>query len=152
MRYEPTRGISAAAHFFPIYSSTFLFLDTGRWRPAVKNYEEVSHRQMKTSVMAMTKVRRFRLPAMAIGGALAMTLATQASANTAPTAAATISPSAVWEDDTVTLNATASHTNPSGGPLDYLWQQQVPSSPMICLRQIARPVSRLTRLSTHADG
>jgi hypothetical protein len=48
--------------------------------------------------------------------------------HTAPTASFTMSPSAVWEGDTVTLNGSASHTNPNdGSPLIYTWQQQAPS-------------------------
>jgi hypothetical protein len=39
-----------------------------------------------------------------------------------------MSPSAVWEGDTVTLNGSTSHTNPNdGSPLIYTWQQQAPS-------------------------
>jgi Putative Ig domain/K319L-like, PKD domain len=53
--------------------------------------------------------------------------------HTAPTSIATISPPAVWEGDTVTLDGTQSHTNPSGGALDYLWQQQAPASPVLSL-------------------
>jgi large repetitive protein len=53
--------------------------------------------------------------------------------HTAPTSTAAISPTAVWEGDTVTLNGTGSHTNPSGGTLDYLWQQQAPASPTLAL-------------------
>jgi hypothetical protein len=52
-------------------------------------------------------------------------------ANSAPTAVATISPTAVWEGDTVTLDASGSHTNPPGGPLLYQWQQQAPASPAL---------------------
>jgi Putative Ig domain./REJ domain. len=48
--------------------------------------------------------------------------------HTAPTASFTMLPAAVWEGDTVTLNGTASHTNPDdGSPLIYTWQQQAPS-------------------------
>src|SRR6266480_2141425 len=53
--------------------------------------------------------------------------------HTAPTSTAAISPTAVWEGDTVTLDGTGSHTNPSGGTLDYLWQQQAPASPALAL-------------------
>src|SRR6266487_1972340 len=53
--------------------------------------------------------------------------------HTAPTSIATISPPAVWEGDTVTLDGTQSHTNPSGGALDYQWQQQAPASPVLSL-------------------
>jgi len=53
--------------------------------------------------------------------------------HTAPTSIATISPTAVWEGDTVTLDGTQSHTNPSGGALDYQWQQQAPASPVLAL-------------------
>jgi hypothetical protein len=47
--------------------------------------------------------------------------------NSAPTATATSSPAAVWVGETVTLDGTASHTNPPGGTLDYNWQQQAPA-------------------------
>jgi K319L-like, PKD domain len=54
--------------------------------------------------------------------------------HTAPTALAAISPAGVWEGDTVTLDATQSHTNPDdGSPLVYLWQQQAPNSPALAL-------------------
>jgi hypothetical protein len=53
--------------------------------------------------------------------------------HTAPTSIATISPTAVWEGDTVTLDGTQSHTNPSGGALEYQWQQQAPGSPVLAL-------------------
>jgi hypothetical protein len=83
--------------------------------------------------------RRCRGTAFAIGSALAMALATPAFAAggppspTPPTAIATSSPTAVWETDTVTLDASASHTNPAGGALEYLWQQQAPGSPVLAL-------------------
>jgi hypothetical protein len=45
----------------------------------------------------------------------------------APTASFTMLPAAVWVGDTVTLDGTASHTNPDdGSPLIYTWQQQAP--------------------------
>jgi putative Ig domain-containing protein len=47
--------------------------------------------------------------------------------NSGPTSIATISPLAVWAGDQVTLDGSASHTNPPGGTLDYNWQQQAPS-------------------------
>jgi large repetitive protein len=47
--------------------------------------------------------------------------------NSAPTATATSSPAAVWVGETVTLDGTASHTNPPGGTLDYNWQQLAPA-------------------------
>jgi Putative Ig domain/Bacterial Ig domain len=53
--------------------------------------------------------------------------------HSAPTSIATISPPAVWEGDTVTLDGTQSHTNPSGGALVYQWQQQAPASPVLTL-------------------
>ncbi len=53
--------------------------------------------------------------------------------HTAPSPTATISPAAVWEGDTVTLDGSASHTNPIGGSLDYLWQQTAPGSPTLTL-------------------
>lgn len=46
----------------------------------------------------------------------------------APTASFTMLPTAVWEGDTVTLDGSASHTNPDdGSPLIYTWQQQAPN-------------------------
>jgi len=48
--------------------------------------------------------------------------------NTGPTSIATISPTAVWVGDTVTLDGNQSHTNPPGGTLDYNWQQLAPST------------------------
>jgi hypothetical protein len=60
-----------------------------------------------------------------IGSAFALLLPTAAFAvDSAPTAIATISPTNVWEGDTVTLDGTQSHTNPCCNPLIYLWQQQ----------------------------
>ena len=53
--------------------------------------------------------------------------------NSAPTATATISPAAVYTGDSVTLNASDSHTNPPGGTLTYVWQQIAPASPTISL-------------------
>src|SRR6266496_1404447 len=53
--------------------------------------------------------------------------------HTAPTAIATISPTAVYTGDIVTLDASTSHTNPSGSPLTYQWQQQAPANPTISL-------------------
>jgi hypothetical protein len=53
--------------------------------------------------------------------------------NSAPTAIATSSPPAVWEGDTVTLDGSGSHTNPTGGTLTYLWQQLAPASPVLSL-------------------
>jgi hypothetical protein len=53
--------------------------------------------------------------------------------NSAPTAIATISPSAVYTDDPVTLDASESDTNPPGGTLTYLWQQTAPATPNISL-------------------
>jgi len=45
----------------------------------------------------------------------------------APTASFTMLPAAVWVGDTVTLDGSASHTNPDdGSPLIYTWQQQAP--------------------------
>src|SRR5262249_1822794 len=61
-------------------------------------------------------------------GSRALTVTINPATHTAPTASFTMSPSAVWEGDTVTLNGSASHTNPSdGSPLIYTWQQQAPS-------------------------
>jgi hypothetical protein len=53
--------------------------------------------------------------------------------NSGPTALATISPTAVYATDPVTLDASQSHTNPPGGTLIYLWQQIAPASPTISL-------------------
>jgi hypothetical protein len=55
--------------------------------------------------------------------------------NSGPTALATISSLAVYTGDIVTLDASASHTNPDpdGGTLTYLWQQIAPGSPPISL-------------------
>src|SRR5438094_632350 len=53
--------------------------------------------------------------------------------HTFPTAIAAISPPAVYANDTVTLDASASDTNPPGGTLTYLWQQIAPTSPTISL-------------------
>jgi len=53
--------------------------------------------------------------------------------HSAPTAIATISPIPyAYTGDTVTLDASASHTNPTGSPLTYLWQPD-PSNPSISL-------------------
>src|SRR5206468_1487343 len=53
--------------------------------------------------------------------------------HTFPTAIAAISPPAIYTGDTVTLDASASDTNPPGGTLTYLWQQTAPASPNISL-------------------
>src|SRR6266536_253201 len=53
--------------------------------------------------------------------------------HTFPTAIATSSPPAVYAGDTVTLDASASDTNPPGGTLTYVWQQIAPGSPNISL-------------------
>src|SRR6266480_2892292 len=61
-------------------------------------------------------------------GTITVTVTINPATHTAPTASLTMSPSAVWEGDTVTLNGSASHTNPNdGSPLIYTWQQQAPS-------------------------
>jgi hypothetical protein len=91
---------------------------------------------MKTSLKTITSIQRFRLGATMIGSALAMALATAAFAapHSAPTAVATISPTAAWEGDTVTLDASASHTNPCCTTLTYQWQQQ--AGPTVTLSSI----------------
>ena len=89
---------------------------------------------MQTTLKPITNIHGWRLAAIMIGSALTMALTTPAfAANSAPTASTSISPSPVWENDIVTLNATASHSNPLGFPLVYQWQQQVPSSPMLAV-------------------
>src|SRR6266496_4647706 len=60
-------------------------------------------------------------------GRITLTVTINPATHTAPTASLTMSPSAVWQGDTVTLNGSASHTNPNdGSPLIYTWQQQAP--------------------------
>jgi REJ domain/Bacterial Ig domain len=93
---------------------------------------------MKTSLKPIKAIQRLRLGTIMIGSALALALATPASAapplpHSAPTAIAVISPTAVWEGDTVTLDASSSHTNPCCTTLTYGWQQQAPNSPMLAL-------------------
>src|SRR5437762_2143896 len=53
--------------------------------------------------------------------------------HTFPTAIPAISPPALYAGDTVTLDASASDTNPPGRTLTYLWQQTAPASPNISL-------------------
>lgn len=80
---------------------------------------------MKTSLKLITNIQSWRLAAIAIGSAVALALPTAAFAvDSAPTAIATISPTNVWEGDTVTLDGSQSHTNPCCTALIYLWQQQ----------------------------
>jgi large repetitive protein len=90
---------------------------------------------MKTSLKLITSIQRLQLGAIMIGSALTMALSTPAFAapppsHSAPTAIATISPTAVYTGDTVTLDASASHTNPCCTTLTYLWQPD-PSNPSI---------------------
>jgi hypothetical protein len=60
-------------------------------------------------------------------GSRTLTVTINPPTHTAPTASCTMSPSAVWQGDTVTLDGSASHTNPNdGSPLIYTWQQQAP--------------------------
>ena len=93
---------------------------------------------MQTSSKTITNIHKWRLAAITIGSAFAMALASTAFGmggpppHSAPTAIATSSPAAVWEGDTVTLDGSASHTNPCCTALDpYQWQQQAPASPTI---------------------
>jgi len=84
---------------------------------------------METTSKATKNIQRpWRISAFAMGSVLVMTLATAAFANTTPTAVATISPTQIYTGDTVTLNGSASHTNPPGGTLQYTWQQQAPAT------------------------
>jgi K319L-like, PKD domain/Putative Ig domain len=53
--------------------------------------------------------------------------------HTAPTVMATISQSEAYTGDIITLDGTGSHTNPPGGALDYTWQRQPPTSPLVSL-------------------
>jgi hypothetical protein len=53
--------------------------------------------------------------------------------DTAPTALATISTSEAYANDTVTLDASQSHSNPTGSALTYQWNQLAPGSPTISL-------------------
>jgi REJ domain/Putative Ig domain len=67
-------------------------------------------------------------------GGKTLTVTINPQTHTAPTSIAAISPAAVWEGDTVTLDGTQSHTNPDdGSPLIYQWQQQAPNSPALSL-------------------
>src|SRR5439155_1883153 len=62
-----------------------------------------------------------------ITGNKALTVTINPATHTAPTSSFTMLPTAVWAGDTVTLNGSASHTNPDdGSPLIYTWQQQAP--------------------------
>jgi large repetitive protein len=84
---------------------------------------------MKTSLKPITTLHRFRLGAIMIGSALTLALATAAFAagppqHSAPTAIAAISPTAAWQGDTLTLDASGSHTNPCCTALSFQWQQQ----------------------------
>ena len=90
---------------------------------------------MKTSLTPITYIQTWRLTAITLASALALSLATSAfaAAHSAPTAIAASSPAAVWEGDTVTLDASASHTNPCCTALIYQWQQQAPGSPTLAL-------------------
>jgi hypothetical protein len=84
---------------------------------------------MKPSAKPITRIHRPRLAAIMVGSALALALPTAAFAtNTTPTAVATMSPTQCYPGDTVTLDGTASHTNPPGGTLQYTWQQQAPAT------------------------
>src|SRR6266540_541830 len=94
---------------------------------------------METSSKPITNIQTWRLAAITLGSALAMALTTPAFAapptpHSSPTAIATISPTVAWEGDTVTLDASASHTNPCCTTLTYQWQQQ--AGPTVTLSSI----------------
>jgi hypothetical protein len=84
---------------------------------------------MKTSLKPSTYIQTWRLAAIMISSALAMSLPITAFAappipHSAPTGVATSSPGSAWEGDTVTLDASASHSNPCCTTLTYQWQPQ----------------------------
>jgi large repetitive protein len=91
---------------------------------------------MEISLKPIACIQTWRLAMITIGSALSMALATTTFAapsptpppHSAPTAIATSSPAAVWEGDTVTLDASTSHTNPCCTTLTYQWQQQAGST------------------------
>jgi large repetitive protein len=69
--------------------------------------------------------------------------------HTAPTADFSISPTAVWEGDVVTLDGTASHTNPAdGSPLIYTWQQQAPSVGVLAIGLTPNPAKAVLETFT----
>ena len=75
-------------------------------------------------------------------GSKTLTVTINRQPHTAPSSIATISPTAVWEGDPVTLDGTQSHTNPDdGSTLQYQWQQQAPASPVSRSLQITRQLS-----------
>jgi hypothetical protein len=69
--------------------------------------------------------------------------------HTAPTASFTMLPAAVWEGDTVTLDGSASHTNPAdGSPLVYTWQQQAPSVGTLAIALSPNPAKEVMETFT----
>src|SRR4030095_1682877 len=103
---------------------------------------------MKTSFKLITSIQNWRLAAITIGSALGMAFASTTFGmggpppHSAPTAIATSSPAAVWEGDTVTVDASLSHTNPCCTALTYVWQGSVSyaDNHAVTTTYIAQPV------------
>src|SRR6266496_3282682 len=97
-------------------------------------------RSDRTRTQLVPRRRTSILYAAAISAGLAMALATTAfpapppptptpTPNTSPTAIATISPTAAYAGDPITLDGSGSHPNGSTPTtLDYLWQQVAPAA------------------------